>query len=151
MRRTRLVMKRPLIISSLLLVPALLFGQGGLDPAAIFKPLGAPGMQWPTYSGDYSGKRFSPLKDINKSTVKNLSLAWVTRLTQGCGATGGADTSGIGGSGTARLIVGGLGNGDLNPCGTVKFGGSVLMVDGVAYISSPDNAWSVDARDGTVL
>src|SRR5689334_201143 len=133
-------MKRPFILSSLLLAPVLLFGQGGLDPAAIFKPLGAPGIQWPTYSGDYSSKRFSPLKSINKSTLKNLGLAWVTRLTQGCGATGGADTSGIGGGVGApapRLIIGGLGNGDLNPCGTVKFGGSVLVVDGVAYLSAP--------------
>ena len=152
MRFTRLLMKRLFILSFLLLAPVLLFGQGGLDPAAIFKPLGTPGLQWPTYSGDYSSKRFSPLKNINKSTVKNLSLAWVTRLTQGCGATGGPDTSGIGGAGAAtRLIIGGLGNGDLNPCGTVKFGGSVLVVDGVAYISAPDNAWAVDARDGTVL
>ena len=44
---------------------------GGLDPAAIIKP--APD-QWPSYSGDLSGKRFSPLKLVNKDTVKNLSL-----------------------------------------------------------------------------
>ena len=25
------------------------------------------------------------------------------------------------------------------------------MVDGVIYMSSPDNAWAVDARDGTIL
>ena len=147
------LMKRLFSISSLLLAPVLLFGQGGLDPAVIFRALGTPGNQWPTYSGDYSGKRFSPLKHINQSTVKNLSLAWVARLTQGCGATGDGEMSGGGGVGAAAtpIIVGGLGNGDLNPCGTVKFGGGVLVVDGVAYISSPDNAWAVDARDGTVL
>jgi alcohol dehydrogenase (cytochrome c) len=145
-------MKQLFLLSSLLVIPVVLSGQGGLDPAVILKELGTPGTQWPTYSGDYSGKRFSPLKDINKSTVKNLSLAWLARLTQGCGATGN-DMGGGGGIGAAAtpIIVGGLGNGDLNPCGTVKFGGAVLVVDGVAYVSSPDNAWAVDARDGTVL
>ncbi len=31
---------------------------------------------WPTYNGDYSGKRFSPLKQIDQENVHNLSLAW---------------------------------------------------------------------------
>ena len=35
-----------------------------------------------------SGKRFSPLKQVNTNTVKNLSLKWVTTLTTGCGPTG---------------------------------------------------------------
>ena len=30
----------------------------GLDPAALLKP---PTDTWPTYNGDYSGRRFSPL------------------------------------------------------------------------------------------
>ena len=29
--------------------------------------------------------------------------------------------------------------------------GSILMVDGMLYPTSPDNLWAVDARDGTVL
>ena len=32
---------------------------------------------WPTYNGDYSGKRFSPLDQINASNVGSLTLAWV--------------------------------------------------------------------------
>ncbi len=31
---------------------------------------------WPTYNGDYSGQRFSELKQINGSNVKSLGLAW---------------------------------------------------------------------------
>src|SRR5271166_5874179 len=92
----------------------LAFAQGALDPAAIFKPLTE---QWPTYSGDYSGKRYSSLKQINQSTVKNLSLSWVTRFTTGCGPTGaGAGLGGGGGFGrgggggpAAPIIAGGLG------------------------------------------
>jgi alcohol dehydrogenase (cytochrome c) len=35
---------------------------------------------WPTYNGDYSGRRFSTLTKINAGNVKNLSLAWSYRL-----------------------------------------------------------------------
>jgi PQQ-dependent dehydrogenase (methanol/ethanol family) len=34
------------------------------------------GTAWPTYGGDYSEQRFSPLKAINTGTVKNLGLLW---------------------------------------------------------------------------
>src|SRR5215216_1374675 len=58
---------------------------GGLDPARMWKPLAD---QWTSYSGDLSGKRFSALKHVNTTTVKNLSLKWVSPLTTGCGPTG---------------------------------------------------------------
>ena len=32
------------------------------------------------YHGDYSGRRYSTLKQINAGNVKNLALAWVYRL-----------------------------------------------------------------------
>ena len=104
-------MKR-LLISSLLLGPGLVLGQGGLDPSEILKPLGD---QWTTYSGDYTGRRYSSLKQINQSTVKNLSLSWVARFTTGCGPTGAGGESGGGGFGgrggggaPAPIIAGGL-------------------------------------------
>lgn len=88
-------MKRLIRVLWLLLAPCLGFGQGGLDPSEILKPLTE---QWPTYSGDYSGRRYSLLKQINPSTVKNLSLSWVTRFTTGCGPTG-VEAGGGGGFG----------------------------------------------------
>ncbi|HEY6269401.1 MAG TPA: acido-empty-quinoprotein group A [Candidatus Acidoferrum sp.] len=45
-----------------------------LDPAALSKPATDT---WPTYNGDYSGKRFSPLDQINATNVNSLTLAWV--------------------------------------------------------------------------
>ena len=36
---------------------------------------------WPTYNGDYSGQRFSALKQINDSNVYNLGLVWASRFT----------------------------------------------------------------------
>jgi alcohol dehydrogenase (cytochrome c) len=147
-------MKR-LILFSLLVAHAPAFAQKGLDPANILKSLSE---QWSTYSGDYTGKRYSALKAINASTVNRLSLSWVSRFATGCGPTGSAATGGGGGFGgrgggesAAPIIVGGLGKGDLNTCGAPRLGGGILMVDGVIYMSSPDNAWAVDARDGTIL
>ena len=35
---------------------------------------------WPVYGHDPGGMRHSPLKQINASNVKNLTLAWVYRL-----------------------------------------------------------------------
>src|ERR1700682_495831 len=95
----QLIISFVLLVSSLLLAPGLVFGQGGLDPSEIFKPLGD---QWTTYSGDYTGKRYSSLKQINQSTVKNLSLAWVTRFATGCGPTGAGAPGGGGAGGGGR-------------------------------------------------
>ncbi len=44
----------------------------GLNPATILNP---PAGTWLTYNGDYSGRRFSPLDQINAGNVKNLTLA----------------------------------------------------------------------------
>jgi acido-empty-quinoprotein group A len=44
-----------------------------LDPAALLK---APTDTWPTYNGDYSGKRYSTLDQINSGNVSSLTLAW---------------------------------------------------------------------------
>ena len=32
---------------------------------------------WPHYAGDYSGRRYSPLKDINTSNVAQLRPVWM--------------------------------------------------------------------------
>ncbi|MFL6449113.1 MAG: hypothetical protein ACJ746_15715 [Bryobacteraceae bacterium] len=45
----------------------------GLDPSALLK---SAGQDWPTYNGDYSGRRFSTLAQINDKNVESLTLAW---------------------------------------------------------------------------
>ena len=50
---------------------------GGLDPSVLSRP---PVDSWPTYNGDYSGRRFSTLTKINDQNVKSLSLAWMHQL-----------------------------------------------------------------------
>jgi len=162
-------MTKRVVALLLLLTPLALIAQspqtqstpssGGLDPATLLKPLGE---SWPTYSGDYTGRRYSSLTQINQTTIKSLGLAWVSRgFVQGSGATGRAagGAAGFGGGGGGRgggagdvpLIVAGEGSGDYNAGGPAQIRGSIIAVDGVLYATSPDNLWAIDARDGTIL
>jgi alcohol dehydrogenase (cytochrome c) len=59
-----------------------LSGQVFVDPAKFTQP---PTDSWPTYNGDYSGRRFSPLTRITSSNVHALSLGWTFRLPAGVG------------------------------------------------------------------
>ena len=49
----------------------------GLDPSALLKP---PADAWPTYNGDYTGRRYSALSQINQSNVHQLTPAWVMQV-----------------------------------------------------------------------
>src|SRR5690349_15464680 len=136
--------KRLLLTAPLLLLPVVLAGQGrGVAPAELQKPLGD---SWPTYSGDFTGRRFSSLKQINQTTVKNLTLSWMVRLSEGPGGRGGRG----GGGGGRPAIVGGEGNGDF-PIGGGSIKGTPLMIDGTLYVTMPDNVWALDAHDGHEL
>ena len=109
--------------------------QAELDPALLGKP---PVDSWPTYHGDYSGRHYSTLNQINQSTVKNLGLAWVYRANRN---QQGAQTGGS----VPDAVEVHLGPGALNG-GFLK--STPLMVNGVLYFSAPDHAWAVDARTG---
>ena len=91
-----------------------------------------PTDSWPTYHGDYSGRRYSTLKQVSTANVKNLTLAWIYRL----------NTS------RAGAIVGGEGS-DTPPPGTPPAVKSTpLMINGTLYFSAPDHVWALDARSG---
>src|ERR1700733_8179313 len=103
------------ILLGTLVLPFFLRGQGnGVSPADLLKPLKD---SWPTYNGDYSGKRYSALTQLDQSNVKHLTLAWSTRVTPGLGSPGGR---GGRGGGSANVIVGGEGPGDLATGGSIK-------------------------------
>jgi alcohol dehydrogenase (cytochrome c) len=99
---------------SLLVVPVVI----ALAIPALFAQAPMPTDSWPTYNGDFSGRRFSPLAKIDDKNVNALSLAWMYRFNA---PGGGANNA---------------------PRGTP------LMSDGVIYISSTDNAFAIDARTG---
>ncbi|MBV9611108.1 MAG: PQQ-binding-like beta-propeller repeat protein, partial [Acidobacteriaceae bacterium] len=87
----------------------------GLEMSKLHEP---PTDSWPTYNGDYSGRRFSTLAKINSSNVTGLSLAWVYRID----------------AGGERLD------------GSIK--STPLLVNGVLYFTIPDHVWAIDARTG---
>jgi alcohol dehydrogenase (cytochrome c) len=146
-----------ILTATMAAVPVLLAGQGpkpdqtsaqgGLDPATIGKPLADA---WPTYSGDYTGRRYSTLTQVNQTTVKNLTLAWIARVSGGPGGGAGGFGGGRGGGGAAPVIIGGEGP-DAPAAGGATIKGAVLQVDGVLYACAPDNVWALDARDGHEL
>ncbi|HCC56395.1 MAG TPA: acido-empty-quinoprotein group A [Solibacterales bacterium] len=136
-----------LLLAAAALVPGILMGQGGaVNPAELLKPLKD---SWPTYNGDYSGKRYSALSQIDRSNVTHLTLAWMSRVTSGPGDEGNGGRRRRGRE-PVNLITGGEGPGDIAAGGgTIK--ASVLEVDGTLYFTMPDNAWAMDARDGREL
>ena len=131
-----------------LALPAVFLGQG-LDPASILKPATNA---WPTYAGDYTQRRYSVLTQLHRSNVHNLTLAWVSHLTAG---PGGGGRGFFGGGGAVPTTVGGIATDPVtipgSSSGSPRLAGSILQVHGVLYISSPDNAWAVDAVDGRIL
>ncbi len=85
----------------------------GLDPATLLKPSAD---SWPTYHGDYSGRRHSALTQITPDNVHQLGLAWAFQ------------------TGQPQSIK-----------------ATPILVDGVIYITTPDNLWAIDARNGRQL
>jgi len=147
-----MTIQKLLVAAALAASPVVLIAQGqGLDPAKLLKPLAD---EWPTYSGDYSAKRYSLLKQINQLTVKHLTLAWTLKLTSGSVTGSGGDVFGGGGRGggaSPNYIIGGEGTGEYPTGGPPTIKASSLMVDGTIYLTAPDNAWAIDARDGRVI
>jgi alcohol dehydrogenase (cytochrome c) len=76
-------MRRIVVGSVLLLSTVLSAQQSGLTSAQIEKPATT---SWPTFNGDYSGRRYSTLTKINASNVKHLSVAWIYDLPAGSGS-----------------------------------------------------------------
>jgi alcohol dehydrogenase (cytochrome c) len=115
-----------------LLLPAIVPAQV-LDPTLLTKPATDA---WPTYNGDYSGRRFSTLSQINQTNIKHLALSWIFRVKVGP---------------TPGSIIGGEGplpEGPPSDPGVSTLKSTPLMLNGVLYFSTPDNAWAVDAHSG---
>src|SRR5277367_669681 len=85
----------------------------GVNPATFVNP---PTDSWPTFNGDYTGQRHSPLTQITPENVSQLSLAWA-----------------------------------FEPGVSIQMKATPILVDGVLYVTAPDNLWSIDARSGRQL
>ena len=114
-----------------------------LAPAEILNDLDG---DWRTYSGDYSGRRYSRLTQITKETVKNLTLAWTREMNFNVRRA----NSRFGSAANIVTQLGGEGRGDIDiRGGSIK--GSILEVNGILYVTSPDHTWALDARDGSEI
>ena len=104
------------------LIPCALASQS-LDPKtlSLFKQF--PDV-WPTYNGDYSGRRFSDLTQIDQSNVDRLKIEWIYRITS---------------VGPQRGV------------GTPTIKSTPLLVDGVLYFTIPDHVFAISARTGEQL
>jgi alcohol dehydrogenase (cytochrome c) len=75
-----------------------------------------PGANWTSYNGDYTGRRYSALRQITAANVAHLRAAWIFHP-----------------SNSERLEV------------------TPVVVRGVMYVTSANDAWALDARTGRVI
>ena len=115
---------RPLV----LVLPLLFVLLQGTSVAQLLSPQklleAEPTDTWPTYNGDYSGRRFSPLVQIHSSNVSSLALAWMYRV-------------------KLSTPMRGVASPDIKS--------TPLMVKGILYFTVPDHVFAVDARTGREL
>lgn len=98
-----------------------LFLSGILVTSCIHTPL--PDTDWSEYNGDGAKSHYSPIKQINKTNLKQMKLAWVY-------ASGGADTV----RNTTQM--------QCNP----------IVIDGILYgVSANTQAFALDAATGQEL
>ena len=116
---------RMLLSACALVLPIALLAQRTDRPGTATYP-----DSWPTHYGDHSGRRYSPLDQINAGTVKTLSLAWIHRAT----AQEGDNVGGEYKAGDPYYWGG--------PSATVTIKATPLMVNGVLYFSAPALALS---------
>jgi len=112
------------VFFGLILTPSLVAEQPassqGLSPTAL-SLFHQPADSWPTYNGDYSGRRFSEIAQINQKNLEQLKIKWKYKI---------ANIAPLRGMG--------------NPI--IK--STPLMVNGVLYFTIPDHVFAVDARTG---
>jgi acido-empty-quinoprotein group A len=121
-----------------------------LGQQATPNPNTAPTEAWPTYHGDYKATHFSPVKQVDTTNVRGLSLAWSYKTN---GSPRGAVFGGEGPDPVIPAAAGrGFGGGGAGPAmsgGAIK--GIPLMVNGVLYLATTNNVYAIDARSGAEI
>jgi alcohol dehydrogenase (cytochrome c) len=98
-------------------------GQKGQSPVTAVTNVSAEdllahpaGPNWTSYNGDYTGRRYSSLQEINAANVHELRAAWV-----------------------------------FHPGNSQRLEATPVVVRGVMYVTSANDAFALDARTGRVL
>jgi alcohol dehydrogenase (cytochrome c) len=119
--------RKSFLLLLLFLVPAMdrasLFGEDGRFPVTSSTRVGREdllltpvGTNWTSYNGDYTGRRYSRLSEINTTNVHALRAAWV-----------------------------------FHPGNSEKLEATPVVVNGVMYLTSANDAFALDARTGRRL
>jgi alcohol dehydrogenase (cytochrome c) len=74
------------------------------------------GVNWTSYNGDYTGRRYSSLHEINAANVSQLRAAWV-----------------------------------FHPGNSQRLEATPVVIRGIMYVTSANDAFALDARTGRVL
>jgi len=74
------------------------------------------GVNWTSYHGDYTGRRYSSLHEINAANVSQLRAAWV-----------------------------------FHPGNSQRLEATPVVIRGIMYVTSANDAFALDARTGRVL
>lgn len=99
---------------------------GLLAGCALLLPFPSAAAQWPYYGGDAGGRKYSPLKQINRENVSRLKAAWI-------------------------FHTGDVSDGKQYPVRSA-FEATPLMVDGVLYVTTPfSRLIALDAESGRQL
>ena len=125
-----------------LVVPVAIIGQSedGLDPVTLLQPLQN---SWPTYSGDYTGRRYSALEQVTTENVQRLTLAWTRQMNTGMPSLNGPNSpTFVGGEGTGDFTIGGQ-----------RIKGSILQVGDLLYVTAPSgpSMRATVANGGTIF
>lgn len=102
---------RPRSRSFLLAVVPAIFGGGAMVSTSLLSAQSQPAVEWPVYGGDAGGQRYSPLTQIDRTTVARLIPAWTFRT----------------GELSEKVERGAPPSLEVTP----------LMVDGTVYVSTP--------------
>ena len=94
---------KKMITAFVLFTAACTVAAQGVDPVDLLEPLAD---EWPTYSGDYTGQRYSRLTQLDKDNVQHLTLAWTLRM-----------NTNIRTNGNVVTVQGGEGDGNYLPPG----------------------------------
>src|SRR5579864_8542010 len=78
--------------------------------------LAPPGANWTSYNGDYTGRRYSGLHEINAANVSRLRASWV-----------------------------------FHPGNSQRLEATPVVVNGVMYLTSANDAFALDAQTGRAL
>jgi alcohol dehydrogenase (cytochrome c) len=112
-----------LLLAAIGLISSTAIAQPGHAPGGTTVNLGAEdllvqpvGANWTSYNGDYTGRRYSSLREINPQNVAQLRLSWV-----------------------------------FHPGNSERLEVTPVVVNGMMYVTSANDAFALDARTGRVV